>query len=126
MRHSSKCLSRGLAIVVASLSISTLVSCGPQGSRDPEARPAVSEREDLAKRLKLSAARFETIRTGGQTPIAVAFDADRDCSDGYCTCTGDEDCNDMFSGICSSPSTGGICQIRDNVPRCRCKDPRAR
>ncbi|MDB4936339.1 MAG: hypothetical protein JWP87_3311 [Labilithrix sp.] len=42
-----------------------------------------------------------------------------DCADGFCTCTGDVDCNDMFSsGVCGEKA---ICQINANdVPRCRC------
>jgi hypothetical protein len=38
---------------------------------------------------------------------------------GLCTCTGDEDCNNMFSsGVCGEKA---ICQIDSaDVPRCRC------
>ena len=42
-----------------------------------------------------------------------------DCAGGFCTCTGDADCNDMFSdGVCGERA---ICQISPtDVPRCRC------
>lgn len=41
------------------------------------------------------------------------------CDGTFCTCTGDEDCNDMFSdGVCGAKA---ICQISPtDVPRCRC------
>lgn len=44
------------------------------------------------------------------------------CSGRYCTCTGDEDCNDMFSdGVCAEGPKSAICQINQaDVPRCRC------
>lgn len=41
------------------------------------------------------------------------------CEGGYCTCTGDDDCNDMFSGDDCGPKA--ICQISPTgIPRCRC------
>ena len=44
------------------------------------------------------------------------------CSGGYCTCTGDPDCNDMFSdGVCGTGPKSSICHINEaDVPRCRC------
>lgn len=41
------------------------------------------------------------------------------CDDRYCTCTGDDDCNDMFEdGVCGPKA---ICQISPtDIPRCRC------
>lgn len=45
---------------------------------------------------------------------------DFSCSDGFCTCTGDIDCNDMFSGT-SCTDGPAICQINgEGIPRCRC------
>ena len=120
MDKSNQWLGRGLLIVAATCSIAALTSCKPQPA--PGSGTSVrTEREELAKRLKLSPDRFDVIKIGDVG--VVAFSPDKDCSDGFCTCTGDEDCNDMFSGVCSDPSTDGICQIRDGVPRCRCKDP---
>ena len=124
MRQPTQCVRGRLLIIVAACSLATLPSCGPQAQPDAEARAAI-ERQELASRLKLSADRFSGIQTGGQAPVSVlAFDADKDCSGGWCTCTGDRDCNEMFSGVCASPSTGGICQIKGDEPKCRCKDPR--
>lgn len=40
------------------------------------------------------------------------------CSGGACICSGDADCNDMFSTVCRSPSTGGACY--GDVPVCVC------
>ena len=41
------------------------------------------------------------------------------CGGGFCTCTGDDDCNDMYSG--TACKNDGICQINsDGVPKCRC------
>ena len=37
----------------------------------------------------------------------------------FCTCTGDDDCNDMFSTDVCGPSA--ICQIKGDIPKCRCK-----
>lgn len=46
------------------------------------------------------------------------------CEGGYCTCTGDDDCNDMFSGDDCGPKA--ICQINPaGIPRCRCSVARA-
>jgi hypothetical protein len=44
------------------------------------------------------------------------------CEGGYCTCTGDADCNDMFSsGVCADGLKTAICHINSaDVPRCRC------
>jgi hypothetical protein len=123
---STRCVPRGLLAFAAACSLTTLPSCSPQTAPGAEARP-VTEREDLARRLKLSADRFGMIKTGEEAlgSGVLAFDADKDCRGGWCTCTGDEDCNEMFSGVCADPSTGGICQIRGDEPKCRCKDPRA-
>lgn len=118
----------GAAICLCALPILDPAWSAEAGKRPAkEPRPA-SERANLAKRLKLSPDRFAVIKTGDQAPgpNVLAFDANKDCSGGWCTCTGDKDCNDMFSGVCADPSTGGVCQIRGNEPRCRCKDPARR
>lgn len=120
MNRSNQWLRHGLLIVAAACSLSALPSCKPQPTPGGETKVG-SERDELARRLKLGADRFDVIKVGDVG--VVAFSPDKDCSDGFCTCTGDADCNDMFSGVCSDPSTDGICQIRDGVPRCRCKDP---
>ena len=48
-----------------------------------------------------------------------------DCSSPpYCKCTGDDDCNNMFSsGVCGPDA---ICQINSaNIPKCVCKTARS-
>lgn len=63
---------------------------------------------------------------GAEAPTATASSALRrlgySCGDGFCTCTGDPDCNDMFSGTeCGTGPKSAICQINGaGVPRCRC------
>jgi hypothetical protein len=43
------------------------------------------------------------------------------CEGNYCDCTGDPECNDMFSGTdCATGPKSAICQIRGEVPKCRC------
>lgn len=42
------------------------------------------------------------------------------CNSIVCVCTGDDDCNQMFSTICSSPSTGGTCTEINGVTVCAC------
>lgn len=37
-----------------------------------------------------------------------------------CICVGDDDCNDMFSTICSDTSTGGSCTETDGETVCAC------
>lgn len=87
-----------------------------------EATP-ITDRAALAKRLNLSAERFGAIKTGAQVtgPIVLAFDQGSDCKMGHCTCVGDRDCNEMFSGICRSPSTDGSCEGSGDSTICTCK-----
>ena len=86
-----------------------------------EARP-ITDREELARKLKLSPERFAVIKTGAQAPgpIVLAFDPSSDCKFGHCTCVGDKDCNSMFSGICASPSTDGSCEGSGDATVCTC------
>ncbi len=42
------------------------------------------------------------------------------CSGDLCICTGDKDCNDLFSGKCSSPSSGGSCAGSGSSTICYC------
>ena len=56
----------------------------------------------------------------GATTEALGARQNFSCSGSFCTCTGDDDCNGMFSG---SACTDGpaICQINaSDIPRCRC------
>lgn len=42
------------------------------------------------------------------------------CSGDLCICTGDRDCNDLFSGQCKSPSSGGACAGSGASTICYC------
>ncbi|SOE19026.1 hypothetical protein SAMN05877838_3976 [Hoeflea halophila] len=42
------------------------------------------------------------------------------CEGNLCICTGDKDCNDLFSGKCSSPSSGGSCAGSGSSTICYC------
>lgn len=42
------------------------------------------------------------------------------CSGDLCICTGDKDCNELFSGKCSSPSSGGSCAGSGSGTICYC------
>lgn len=58
---------------------------------------------------------FDPVLGGG---VSVARHT---CDKSFCTCTGDPECNDMFSGSdCATGPKTAVCQIRDDVPRCRC------
>jgi hypothetical protein len=87
-----------------------------------EATP-ITDRDALAKRLNLTAERFGVIKTGDQVtgPIVMAFDQGSNCKMGHCTCVGDRDCNEMFSGICRSPSTDGSCEGSGDSTVCTCE-----
>jgi hypothetical protein len=87
-----------------------------------EATP-ITDRAALAKRLNLSPERFGVIKTGPQVtgPIVLSFDPGSDCKMGSCTCYTDRDCNEMFSGICSSPSTDGSCEGSGDSTVCTCQ-----
>src|SRR4051794_3112410 len=87
-----------------------------------EGRP-VTDRAALAARLKLDPKRFAVINTGGRIsrPTAAAFDFGSNCKFGHCECFGDRECNEMFSGICASPSTDGSCESVGDETICTCK-----
>jgi hypothetical protein len=42
------------------------------------------------------------------------------CGFGICICTGDEDCNDLFTNECSEYSTGGVCTGSGDNTVCVC------
>ena len=85
-----------------------------------EAGP-VTDRGALAARLKLSPARFAVIGTGAGGNTGANFVAKVDCNEKRCRCVGEEDCNEMFKGVCSSPSTGGWCDVSRDIPVCICR-----
>ncbi|HYE29082.1 MAG TPA: hypothetical protein VEA61_12740 [Allosphingosinicella sp.] len=86
------------------------------------ARP-VTDRAALAARLKLDPKRFAAIKTGGPISgqMTASFNPGSDCKFGHCTCYGDSDCNEMFTGICRNPSTDGSCEEHSGETVCTCK-----
>jgi hypothetical protein len=73
----------------------------------------LTDKAQLANRLRLPADRVDVFDTGigGNTgdsppgPVGII-----DCQGGtHCFCHGDLECNDMFSGMCRDPKTGGSC-----------------
>jgi hypothetical protein len=66
-----------------------------------------------------SATEEQEVETTEAALSNTGSDKPYDCAGGFCTCTGDEDCNIMFSsGVCGESA---ICQISPTgVPKCRC------
>lgn len=81
---------------------------------------------ELESRLKLPKQRLKSIGITG--PLGeIGSAASRMgywCSGDSCICIGDSDCNDLFSGVCRNPSTGGSCRVTGRVVVCTC-NPRS-
>ena len=95
MRLSNRSLGISVSLILATLGI--LAGCTAAGAEgDEESAPT------------------GTARSAQQ----VAYT----CAGSYCTCTGDTDCNTMFSGtVCGTGPRSAVCQDNDQgVPRCRC------
>jgi hypothetical protein len=86
----------------------------------------IKDMADLESRLKLSKRRLQSINIGG--PInTIGTSSSRMgffCSGAKCICIGDSDCNDLFSGVCNDPRTGGSCRVTGRVVVCTC-NPRS-
>lgn len=95
----------GFGIAVAFGAV--LVACG--GGADV---PDSSKSNDVGETA-------QALASNGGGPVGY------DCPPGspYCTCTGDIDCNNMFSsGVCGAGPNDSVCQINGaDVPRCRCR-----
>lgn len=121
-------------LVVGPLSLALAVACGA-ASEDDGVEMAMGESEQ-ALVVDISAAPLErngavfTADLEARATATGTFDAGfvgqlstarHTCEGRYCTCTGDPECNDMFSGSdCAEGPNTAVCQIRDDVPRCRC------
>jgi hypothetical protein len=81
----------------------------------------------LAMRLSLPPERIRSFQSTGALPnVGAGLRLNYDCVENdYCICYGDDDCNDMFSGVCRDPSTGGRCYTSGNRVICTCI-PKAR
>jgi hypothetical protein len=67
----------------------------------------------LATRLGITPMRAQAITIGpqalGNIQQGIPASLDFHCGGGVCVCSGDRDCNDMFSTICRDPGTDGSC-----------------
>lgn len=83
----------------------------------------------LSAKLRLSDARVRAFDASGPSieKVATAFSGRYICVPGTCVCDGDADCNDLFSGVCRDPSTGGKCWVTaDGRTVCSCHPPATR
>jgi hypothetical protein len=73
---------------------------------------------------RVSKSRINRITVGNRGKLNVSQVLRRTnyigCSGTLCICTGDRDCNDLFSGQCKSPSSGGSCAGSGSGTICYC------
>lgn len=67
------------------------------------------DREALSTRLNIPVDRVENLTDGDVDRSLIDVANGFLCAPGVCICDGDLDCNDMFSNVCRSPTTGGEC-----------------
>jgi hypothetical protein len=86
---------------------------------------ALTERQKLRTRLRISPERAKVITTGARGRQKVldflapgVGDTGYICTSAGCACFGDVDCNLMFTQVCSDPSTDGSCS--GEPPVCTC------
>lgn len=89
----------------------------------------IEDHESLADSLGISKDRAEAIIVGaeGRNNVLNSITSHKlnySCSFKICSCSGDVDCNDMFSGACRSPTTNGSCSGSGSSTVCTC-NPRA-
>ena len=87
----------------------------------------ITDSSNLISRLNLADERirgFDSTRANLDA-IRTAVRSGYTCMPGICICDGDADCNDLFSGVCRDPSTGGQCWENGGRLICMCR-PRAR
>jgi hypothetical protein len=82
----------------------------------------VDDMAGLARRLNLAESR---VRSFDRQPfnsglMSSAFRSNFTCGDVVCTCVGDRDCNNMFSTVCRSETTGGRCTTFGPFMWCSC------
>ena len=86
----------------------------------------VGSHQELQSRLSLPEGRVEAIVVGeeGKARLTEFFAGNAgqtgyECSVNACWCSGDADCNRMFTDVCRSPTTNGSCT--GEPPICSCK-----
>jgi hypothetical protein len=88
--------------------------------------PPITDRESLGTRLRLPSDRLAVIITGeeGKDRLIEFLSAGETdelgytCTSAGCVCVGDDDCNLMFTQVCSATSTNGVCS--GEPPICVC------
>ena len=82
----------------------------------------LTDQAQLATRLNLSPERIRSFQNTSARPnVGGTLRLSYDCVENdYCICYGDADCNDMFSGPCRDPSTGGRCYTNGDRVICTC------
>lgn len=109
---------RIIALVSTAL-VGLTTAAAAQDAMAPVARLADDTRTAIPM-MMLEAEAGEALR--GSDIFAAAIGAQEfTCVGGIlCICVGDDDCNDMFSTICSDTSTGGSCTEADGETVCAC------
>lgn len=75
---------------------------------------SIENSKELAEKLKISMKRANGITIGDQALGLFAGrlnfgSLDWMCGGNVCICSGDDDCNDLFSGPCSDITSNGVC-----------------
>ena len=79
-----------------------------------ETSSPITNHNDLARRLSIPPARVQAITIGADAKVRLLNQLKGAtlgymCTETACTCSGDADCNDMFSTVCNNPRTDGVC-----------------
>ncbi len=99
-------------------------SSGPAVT-NPRAKIAVKSSKSLIRSLnRVPKSRLKHITAGarGMRDVSSVVGSSKfiGCEGNLCICTGDKDCNDLFSGKCKSPSSGGSCAGSGSSTICYC------
>lgn len=89
----------------------------------------IDSHEELARRVRIDISRAEAIDVGevGKERLhaELAKPLLKICDQDICVCTGDADCNSVFSRECRDPKTNGACSDSAGVTICFCRPSRA-
>jgi hypothetical protein len=100
-----------------------------------ESLSTIPSTEELKQRIEIPVDRLETIKVGSQA-IAQIRSAVADfprgttsgtrgelvsCGTSVCVCTGDRDCNELFTTICRTPTIPAYCSGSGDSTFCICK-----
>lgn len=87
---------------------------------------AIENHDSLVRTLKIPKVRASSINIGqpGLDAIRRSFSGPFTnsymCRVASCSCTGDTECNKMFSGVCRDPRSGGSCTGSGSSTVCTC------